>query len=150
MKKMRLQFIVIASFFLYNKAMKSNSKFVQYNANPMQRQTVDCVIRAISKFLDQTWERTFCELSIFGLILCDMPSANHLWSAYLKSKGYKRALISDDLPDDYCVEDFCDDHPNGTFLLAIDGHVVTVIDGRYYDSFDSGRECPIYYWFKEN
>ena len=46
----------------------------------------------------------------------------------------------------YTVDDFCGDHPVGTYILAIDGHVVCVQDGFYWDTWDSGQEIPIYYW----
>ena len=46
----------------------------------------------------------------------------------------------------YTVEDFCIDHPHGVYVLGCDGHVLTVVDGLYYDSWDSGGEVPIYYW----
>ena len=32
----------------------------------------------------------------------------------------------------------------------ISGHVVAVIDGNYYDTWDSGDKIPIYYWYKAN
>ncbi len=80
--------------------------------------------------------------------MCDMPSSNRVWGAYLKSKGYKRKLIPEDL-EGYTVTDFCNDHHNGKFLLAISGHVVTVENGYYFDSWDSGDEAPVYYWYKE-
>ena len=51
--------------------------------------------------------------------------------------------------DVYTVRDFCEDNPLGTFVLAIHEHVVCVVDGDYYDSWDSGGEIPIYYWTKE-
>jgi hypothetical protein len=75
-----------------------------------------------------------------------MPSANHVWGKYLRNKGFERKVIPDSCPDCYTVKDFCDDHPKGTYILAISGHVVTVIDGAYYDTWDSGDEIPIYYW----
>ena len=50
----------------------------------------------------------------------------------------------------YTVNDFCADHPTGTYILCIDGHVVTVQDGKYFDTWDSGNEIPVYYWEKEN
>lgn len=34
----------------------------------------------------------------------------------------------------------------GRCVLAIDGHVVCVVDGFYFDSWDSCGEIPIYYW----
>lgn len=74
-----------------------------------------------------------------------MPSANAVWGKYLYAQGFRRHLIDDD-KFDYTVEDFCRDHPEGTYILAIDGHVVCAVDGFYYDSWDSGQEIPIYYW----
>ena len=123
--------------------------YVHYNPNPHGRNAGDCVIRAISKLLDQTWEKTYAQIAVKGLILGDLSSANHVWGSFLKSKGYKRRLIPDDFPDDYSVKDFCRDFPNGRYLLALDSHVVTVCDGNHYDTWDSGNEAPIYYWFKE-
>lgn len=55
-----------------------------------------------------------------------------------------------DCPDCYTVADFCRDHPNGTYILAIEGHVVAVDHGDWYDTWDSGDEIPIYYWEKKN
>ena len=60
----------------------------KYNPNPQGNRVGDCVIRAISKITNQTWEKTYCELVIYGLMMCDMPSANHVWGKYLKDKGY--------------------------------------------------------------
>lgn len=124
------------------------SKWQFYNPNPARNRVGDCTVRAISKALDQDWETTYAGLTAYGFMLCDMPNANHVWNAYLKSKGFKRHIIPNDLPDDYTVSDFCEENPHGTYILAIDGHVVCVIDGMYYDTWDSGGEIPIYYWAK--
>jgi hypothetical protein len=37
----------------------------------------------------------------------------------------------------------------GTFVLGTGDHAVTVVDGDYYDSFDSGQMIPIVYYRKE-
>ena len=81
--------------------------------------------------------------------MCDLPSSNTVWGAYLREKGFKRSLIPDGYPDYYTVSDFARDHPSGEYLLATNGHVVAVVDGQYCDSWDSGAEIPIYYWRKE-
>ena len=60
-----------------------------------------------------------------------------------------RYLIPNSCPDCYTVRDFCFDNPRGAFLLATGSHVVTVIDGDYYDTWNSGSEVPIYFWTKE-
>ncbi len=123
--------------------------FVFYNPNPINNRVGDCTVRAISKALNQSWETTFIGLVLEGYMLCDMPSANHVWGAYLKRNGFVRDALPNTCRDCYTVADFCKDHPAGTYILAIDGHVVCVCDGKFYDTWDSGNEIPIYYWRKE-
>lgn len=36
----------------------------------------------------------------------------------------------------------------GRIFLALPSHVVTVIDGDWLDTWDSGGETPLYYWEK--
>ena len=123
--------------------------WINYNANPAGRQVGDCTVRAVSKVLDEDWEQSYSGMALQGFMLCDMPSANHVWGAYLRSKGFKKHIIPDTCPDCYTVEDFCKDHPKGRFILALSGHVVCIIDGNYFDTWDSGNEIPIYYFKKE-
>ena len=123
--------------------------YAAYNANPAGARVGDCTVRAISKALGQDWERTYIELCLQGFLLCDMPSANHVWGAYLRAKGFKRGIVPDSCPDCYTVRDFCRDHPEGTFILALSGHVVAVRNGLYYDTWDSGDETPLYFWYRE-
>lgn len=121
-------------------------KYVSYNANPIGARIGDCVVRAISAALGKSWEETFVGLCVQGFILRDMPSADRVWGAYLRSQGFERHVIPNECPDCYTVRDFCEDHPEGDYLLAISGHVVYVHDGQYWDSWDSGDEIPLYYW----
>ena len=79
----------------------------------------------------------------------DMPPENAVWGAYLKSKGFRRHMIPDSCPDCYTVADFAADHPHGTYLLALPGHVVCVENGDWYDTWDSGGKTPVYYWQRE-
>ena len=46
------------------------------------------------------------------------------------------------------AEDFYKDHPSGTFVLGFGNHVATVVDGDLYDSWDSSKEIPQYFWHK--
>lgn len=120
-----------------------------FNPNPKARRVGDCTIRALCRATDSDWISVYLRLCIFGLLQYDMPSANAVWGRYLKSKGFRREIIPDSCPDCYTVEDFCQDHPKGVYVLAVGGHVLTVVDGDYYDSWDSGNETPVYYWTKE-
>ena len=42
--------------------------FIYYNPNPEGRSTGDCVIRAISKVMDQSWERTYIGVCLQGML----------------------------------------------------------------------------------
>ena len=117
-----------------------------YNPNPARNRVGDCTVRAICKATGDPWDKTFAGLAAFAFSFKDMPSANLVWGAYLRDKGFTRHIVDDHGRDLYTVEDFCRDHPEGTYILAIDGHVVCAVDGFYYDSWDSGQEIPVYYW----
>lgn len=117
-----------------------------YNPNPTGKRVGDCTVRAISKALGQSWECTYTGLSLQGFLLGDMPSANATWGAYLRAKGFARRIVPDGCPDCYTVRDFAADHPHGTYILALASHVVCLIDGDIYDTWDSQDETPLYYW----
>jgi hypothetical protein len=123
--------------------------FIPYNPNPKGTLTGDCAIRAVAKATDMPWENAYTALSVEGYKKGDLPNANHVWGAYLKSKGFKREIIPDTCPDCYTVRDFAEEHPKGMYVLALDNHVVAVNDGDYFDAWDSGNEIPLYYWYKE-
>lgn len=120
-----------------------------YNPNPKGNHVGDCTVRAICKALDMEWEQVYAGLSAYGYWLCDMPSANHVWGAFLRSKDFKRYIVDDNGDDHYTVADFARDNPIGTYILAIQEHVVCVKDGVWYDSWDSGNAIPLYYWVQE-
>lgn len=119
-----------------------------YNPNPNGKSVGDCVIRGISKVLNQSWDDTFIDICMMGYAMKDMPSANQVWENYLLTKGFQRYLLSDLCPLCYTVKDFTGEFDSGVYLLATGSHVVAVEDGDYYDAWDSGNEVPVYYWYK--
>lgn len=121
-----------------------------YNPNPRSNLVGDCVIRALTLACGLCWDRVYLELSSQGYLLKDMPSSNSVWGTYLRHKGFRRYIIPNECPDCYTVSNFCSDYPTGVYVLATGTHVVTVIDGNYYDTWDSGNEVPIYYFKKED
>ena len=118
----------------------------RYNPNPEGKNVGDCVIRAISAATGKKWDETFVAIALQGYMMHDMPSANSVWGAYLRRCGFTRNVIPDDCPDCYTVADFARDNPIGVYILALSGHVVCLIDGDWYDTWDSGNEIPLYYW----
>ena len=123
--------------------------FRRYNANPDKNRVGDCTVRAISKLLDQSWMKTYWGICLQGAISYDMPSSDAVWGAYLWKHGYRCQAMPNLCPDCYTVKEFCREHPEGKYLLATGGHVVAVVDGDYYDTWDSGDEVPIYCWRKD-
>jgi hypothetical protein len=123
--------------------------FIQTNLNPLGTHTSDCVVRALAIAQNQSWEKTYLELCIQGFKMGDWGNANIVWSSYLRDRGFKRYIIPNTCPNCYTIKDFCEDHPQGTYILATGTHVVAVMDGNYYDTWDSGNEVPIYYFVKE-
>lgn len=119
-----------------------------YNPNPYSNRVGDCVIRAISKALNQSWVQTYIDLSLQGYLMGDWGSSNAVWNAYLKGKGFVREIISNDCPECYTINDFCEEFPKGVYVIGTGSHAVCVVDGVIYDTWMSGDETPIYYYHK--
>lgn len=120
--------------------------WVYYNPNPTGRNVGDCAVRAISKAFDIDWEEAYDLISDAARLMGDMPSADSVWGAVLRQHGFYRRAIPNSCPNCYTAEDFCMDHPYGTYVLGFGGHVATVKDGRLFDSWNSSNEIPQYYW----
>ena len=99
--------------------------WIRCNPNPLGKSTGDCVVRAIAIATEQSWRRTYHELCDLGGIEAEMPNSNFVWGLDLKDKGASQFLLPE----------------SGT-----GSHAVAVIDGDYYDSWDSGNEVPSYFW----
>ena len=123
--------------------------YIEFNNNPVGRRVGDCAVRAISKALDLTWEAAYITLALNGLMMGDVMNADSVWGATLRQHGFSRRAISTTCPDCYDLKEFCKEFPAGIYVVCTGGHVVTVIDGNYFDSWDSGDETPQYYWTKE-
>lgn len=119
-----------------------------YNPNPDNQFVGDCVIRAVSVVTGQNWETAYDDICAAGRELHNMPSADKVWGEYLYRIGFDRYSVRNTCPNCYTVQDFCRDHPYGTYILKTHGHVVAVVNGDYYDTFDSGSDTVIYYWAK--
>ncbi len=123
---------------------------IYYNPNPKYNRVGDCTVRALCKATGESWDYVHTALCAISNADGNMPSANVVWGKFLKMNGFRRHMIEENGKERYTVRDFCEDNPEGTYILAIDGHVVCVVDGNYYDTWDSGDEEPIFYWVREN
>jgi hypothetical protein len=120
--------------------------YKHYNPNEQNPSGSDCVIRALTKALNKSWDDVFLELCVYGFKYKEMPSVNSIWGFMLTDYGFSKFIIGNTCPNCYTVIDFTKDHDKGLYVLGMGDHVVTVLDGDYYDSWDSGTKVPIYYF----
>lgn len=122
--------------------------WIYWNPNPCGRNVGDCSVRAVAKALGISWEEAYILIVSAGFQMCDVLSSNSVWGAVLRQHGFSRMSVPDTCPDCYTAEDFCRDHPVGTFVIGFGNHVATEVDGDLYDSWDSSMEIPQYFWYR--
>jgi hypothetical protein len=129
------------------------NKYYQYyqpNKKDMKDKYGDCVIRALTKVLDMSWMEVFNDM----LPVCTEYQALHnnqiVYTEYLKSKGFIYVGISNKKGTKRpAVKSFAKDHKYGTYFITVANHVVAIVDGCYYDTWDSGEKSIYGYWKKE-
>lgn len=119
--------------------------WVYYNPNPANKNTDDCQIRALCKALGESWDYTKLLIAFKGLKLKDVDTADHVWGAILYENGFLDYKVPHGRGEG-SLKEFAEKHPIGTYVVKLSGHVVCVKDGDYYDTWDSGKCVPIYYW----
>lgn len=123
--------------------------WVEYNPSPIGARVGDCSVRAVAKALNMSWNEAYILIAVKGYEMKDVISSNAVWGAVLRDNGFKRKAIPDSCPNCFTAEDFCKEHPQGIYVLGFGNHVATVIDGQLFDSWNSIREIPQYYFYKE-
>lgn len=108
--------------------------FRYYNANPRGRNVDDCTVRAISFASGRTWDETYEDLCRFAQIQAIMPNDVTYIDDYLDMK-YKQ-VYDFKMDKKITVERFLMEHPYGTYLITMNGHITCAKDGIIYDTFD--------------
>lgn len=118
----------------------------RFNPNPQKLNVGDCTVRSICAATGLDWHTVHKALCDLSGDMADMPSADRVFEEYMRRIGFGKKRLIDRCPDCYTVEDFAFDHPRGAYILGPHEHVVAVIDGDWYDSWNSGRTIPTYYF----
>lgn len=125
------------------------STFHYYNANPKNKLTSDCVIRALATGMCQNYIVTYKELMevsiATGYDICDKAC----FEKYLISKGWVKHKQPRKLDNTkYIGKEFCEKvkiHEN--YIANIGGHhIVAIIEGKVNDTWDSTDGCIGNYW----
>lgn len=120
--------------------------WIYANPNPEKKQVPDCVIRAICIALNKPWLEVSDELYSFARREYSVTCDDNIWGHYLYSLGFEPFLLPFSCPKCVTVKEFTKYYPVGTYIIGTGKHAVTVINGNYYDSWDSGEVVPSFYW----
>lgn len=126
-------------------------KYWQPNKLDLKDEYGDCAIRALSKVLDMSWIDTYKLIIPYELkYQCPFPCMTlKLYKEVFNDLGFKYQGISNKKGSKRpTVEEFAKSHKKGTYVLSVASHMVAVIDGVYYDSWNSGDKCLYGYYEK--
>lgn len=125
--------------------------YYQPNSKDKKDEYGDCVIRALTKAFSMEWLEVFDALTPLSRELqvpfnCKPCYEKYItqvkgwvFKSYRVQKGHKRPT----------VKEFAKANKEGTYILRLAHHLVTVHNGQYFDTWDSGEHCYYGYWVKE-
>lgn len=141
-----------------------SAALVRYNANTSANNVGDCVKRAISLAFNLPYSKVSKELAKIsndynaevGGNFVDY-SHRYVYSKFLESKGLPLRPTTIPLDEITTLDEFADTHTEGTYLVHTGhtkdnmrtSHIVCIIDGKIYDSWDSRKEYAKSYWVVE-
>ena len=111
-------------------AKSTHYKYYQPNKKDLKDEYGDCVIRALCKVTGKEW------LEVYSKYLEDQ---GFKWVGIKAQKGKSRPTVA----TMYKV------FPKGTCIIRVAHHVVAMVDGFYYDTWDSGGKSVYGYYVKE-
>ena len=120
--------------------------WIEANPNPKKKEVPDCVIRAICIALNKPWLEVFDELNSVARRDFSVSLDDNVWGHYLYMQGFKPFLLPNECPSCITIKAFTKMYPYGTYIIGTGTHAVAVIDGNYYDSWDSGDAIPTFFW----
>ena len=125
-----------------------------YNANPHNRITTDCVIRAIATASEKDYNDVVMDLAKLQCKTGFDPSEASTFGKYLESLGFvKESQPRKSDYTKYTGKEFCEllkRIGNKKNIVANIGghHTVAIIDNKVYDTWNSTKGCIGNYWTK--
>lgn len=123
----------------FMKLQNGNHRWYKYNPNPRSRNIGDCTLRSYCAAFGIDWDKAFD-------IASKIAKENSSMIQYVPDKvliEYFGCTVDEDYKkvkakDRMTVNHFAMTHPYGTYILHVRSHQVTVKNGEYWDSWDSG------------
>ena len=123
---------------------KSKGRYVYYQPNDkdLKDKFGDCTIRALSKALDCTWLEAYDKM----IPLCREEQVSNVFDCDIKTRkrmmeklGFEYTGISVKSGKERpTVDKFASTHKKGRYILNVAHHEVACVDGKYYDTWNSG------------
>lgn len=120
--------------------------WIYANPNPANKQVPDCVIRAICIALNKPWLEVFDELTLVARREFSVTCDDNVWGRYLFEQGFEPFILPSVCPKCITINDFTKMYPEGVYIIGTGSHAVCVINGHYYDIWDSGNEIATFFW----
>lgn len=112
------------------------ARFVYFNQNPDGNRESDCVTRAISFATGSDYKNIRKKLFHTAKLL-DCEKLCPTCYEFLIEQVLKGRPVN---CDGMTVEDFAEFNPRGVYLVRMQGHISTIVDGCVYDIWDC-RDC---------
>jgi len=121
--------------------LTSDKHWHEYNPNPKGKNIGDCTLRAYCAAFNISWEEAFD-------IASEIAKENGSLIQYVSEKvlvehfgctiddKYNKKVVKP--KERITVSEFATTHPYGVYILRMRGHLVTLRNGEYWDSWDSG------------
>ncbi len=122
------------------------ARFVYYNQNYDKVKRNDCVTRAISLASGLPYSTVRRKLRYTARLLGCSKLCVSCYEFLIRE-------VLGGVPkncEGMTINDFADLHPDGTYLLRMDGHITTLIDFTLYDIFDCRQERITNAWKMHN
>lgn len=133
---------------------KETDTFHFHNANPKGKNANDCVARAISVALGQSWETTIREMTELGIKIGYVFNEDKCIAKYLLEKGWEKYPEPRDLKNKkITVKQFVAKVGNdkGVIIAKVGSHhLAVIVNGVVWDSWDSSNKIIHNYWKNPN
>lgn len=131
------------------KLPENNRYFTYHNANPKDKVTGDCVVRALAYANDMTWDEVFFELCSIGINKKLMPNNEKVYEQFLKDRGWRKQKqpVNDD-GTKYRAFNFCNviARPENRYIISMRRHLTVIANRKVVDIWDCSKEVIGVYW----
>jgi len=126
---------------------------IEYNANPRDKNEGDCTIRALSLAYDMDYNTVKNELGSIGRQNKSAFNTIDTIRSFIGKHGNKR-FFSEQNINVNTVEQFANQNRHGVYIVfcsnnpkqASSYHLVTIMNGKIYDTWDSGNYYILEAW----